>query len=87
MTPHQLTTARHFYRKGRRTFVPMTAEDMCFKSKWTPDEAQTALTSLRLAGFAVCPPSRGGKHRIPVIYNLTEEGRERVLQAMMEESV
>lgn len=72
-----------FYHKGRRAFLPMTAEDLQRKLKKHHGEV-TDLAALAVRQGLIKTNGRTKAGDMPVIYELSEQGRKVVMGMMVE---
>ena len=71
---NKIKIASAFYSKPRKTFLPLTADDIAARTGITKNEAKGMWMSMLCDGtMEVTSPSQGAK--APAIYELTPQGR------------
>lgn len=71
-----------FYHRGRKAFLPMTSADLGRKMGVSPEKAGRAVKAVMDTGHAIVTVGRCGN--TPVIYELTQSGRNVVMARMVE---
>lgn len=73
-----------FYHRGRKTFLPMTSADLGRKMGVTSVNAAIQAKRASLSGHVEIYGGSGDSRNNPVIYELTQSGRNVVMARMME---